>query len=704
MQDGGPITAISFRSDGEALMASSNTLGTIALWDLEKKSLHAMIPDAHDGTINALAFLATQPLLVSVGACNSVKVWAFDATDNGARILRYREGHSAPPTKIRYYGDDGRVILSAAQDRSLRSFNVFSDARTHELSQGSVMKKSLRLGLKAEQLKLSPIVDFASESTRERDWDNIVTCHLNGPAARTWTNENKKIGKHRLAGPKGGPSGLPKCVDVSPCGNFAVVGYTDGQVRKFNMQSGMCRGFFGKAAAHKRAVRGVACDALNQFVVTASEDQFLKVWNFGKHGLVWRENLGTPLLQVAMHRESGLVAVAGGDFVVRVVDIEAKRVVRVFAGHDNRLTDVSWSPDARWLVSGSMDATVRVWDVPTGCLLWQFAVPRPATSLSFSATGDFLATTHVGSVGIYLWANLTMYEETSLQPQDGPAEVLMPASRAGNAPSTQAAATEADRLSEAEFNASFPAEVEPDDEPSANKEASASPLGDGMITLSSIPKSRWANLSNLAEIKRRNKPLEPPKAPKSAPFFIPTVAGLKTQFAMLEDPLDAENRVGSGSRLLNFGKIGAVSAFQKQLLQADCDAGCVAMMVMLKSMGPASIDLEIRSLGLEDDGAQLRTFLGFIRHHLATKQDFELAQSYLNLFLQVHGDVLSGSDSFAVDLKATLDEQDLCWNHLDALFQHSLCAIVSRNPGVSLSAVCASSRPCFGRGLACFFL
>ena len=29
----------------------------------------------------------------------------------------------------------------------------------------------------------------------------------------------------------------------------------------------------------------------------------------------------------------------------------------------------------------------------------------------------------------------------------------------------------------------------------------------------------------------RNKPKQPPKAPKAAPFFLPTVAGLELQFA-----------------------------------------------------------------------------------------------------------------------------------------------------------------------------
>ena len=32
--------------------------------------------------------------------------------------------------------------------------------------------------------------------------------------------------------------------------------------------------------------------------------------------------------------------------------------------------------------------------------------------------------------------------------------------------------------------------------------------------------------------QQRNKPKEPPKAPKAAPFFLPTVAGLEPKFAV----------------------------------------------------------------------------------------------------------------------------------------------------------------------------
>ena len=40
-----------------------------------------------------------------------------------------------------------------------------------------------------------------------------------------------------------------------------------------------------------------------------------------------------------------------------------------------------------------------------------------------------------------------------------------------------------------------------------------------------LPRTQWQNLVHLDTIKARNKPVEPPKKPDAAPFFLPTVAG-----------------------------------------------------------------------------------------------------------------------------------------------------------------------------------
>jgi len=63
----------------------------------------------------------------------------------------------------------------------------------------------------------------------------------------------------------------------------------------------------------------------------------------------------------------------------------------------------AFSPDGRWLVTACMDGSVRVFDLPSAMLVDWFTFSKPPTSVSFSPKSDFLATTHVGSLGIYLW-------------------------------------------------------------------------------------------------------------------------------------------------------------------------------------------------------------------------------------------------------------------------------------------------------------
>lgn len=43
------------------------------------------------------------------------------------------------------------------------------------------------------------------------------------------------------------------------------------------------------------------------------------------------------------------------------------------------------------------------------------------------------------------------------------------------------------------------------------------------ITLSTLPRGYWATLFNLEVVKARNRPIEPPKKPEAAPFFLSTI-------------------------------------------------------------------------------------------------------------------------------------------------------------------------------------
>lgn len=62
-------------TDGEPILASAGSTGHIALWDLNAggRLLH-VIRGAHDGAVTTVEWIPGQPVLVSSGEDNSVKV------------------------------------------------------------------------------------------------------------------------------------------------------------------------------------------------------------------------------------------------------------------------------------------------------------------------------------------------------------------------------------------------------------------------------------------------------------------------------------------------------------------------------------------------------------------------------------------------------------------------------------------------------
>jgi WD40 repeat protein len=65
--------------------------------------------------------------------------------------------------------------------------------------------------------------------------------------------------------------------------------------------------------------------------------------------------------------------------------------VRTFTGHTLPIYSLAFSPDGRWLVSGSLDKTAKLWDLSDGRELRTFTGNRAFTSVEFSPDGRRLA-------------------------------------------------------------------------------------------------------------------------------------------------------------------------------------------------------------------------------------------------------------------------------------------------------------------------
>ena len=56
-----------------------------------------------------------------------------------------------------------------------------------------------------------------------------------------------------------------------------------------------------------------------------------------------------------------------------------------------------------------------------------FLVETPVTSLAFSPTGEFLSTTHLGDIGIYLWSNKSYFSNVFFHPpSEKPSFISLP--------------------------------------------------------------------------------------------------------------------------------------------------------------------------------------------------------------------------------------------------------------------------------------
>lgn len=142
------------------------------------------------------------------------------------------------------------------------------------------------------------------------------------------------------------------------------------------MQSGIHRAKYGKPA-HSSAVRGIGCDNLNQFVVTGGADGLVKFWNFKDNTLatpIEKLTVGDGVTMFRGHGESSVLCVALENFSVCLLDCDTRVVVRKFVGHTAQITDACFSPDSRWLITASMDCTIKVWDIPSSYLIDHFRV------------------------------------------------------------------------------------------------------------------------------------------------------------------------------------------------------------------------------------------------------------------------------------------------------------------------------------------
>lgn len=100
------------------------------------------------------------------------------------------------------------------------------------------------------------------------------------------------------------------------------------------------------------------------------------------------------LRQAAIHPDELIAAIACGNNQIAIIDLQSGLPLRQFEAHTMSVNSLCFSPDGRFLLSGSRDAWLKVWDVQQHFSL-HYEVPAhnfAIYSIVYSPDFDFFAT------------------------------------------------------------------------------------------------------------------------------------------------------------------------------------------------------------------------------------------------------------------------------------------------------------------------
>lgn len=157
-------------------------------------------------------------------------------------------------------------------------------------------------------------------------------------------------------------------VAFNPNGRSITSGSYNGSLAEWNVrthqQIDTLRGHSGTVLAI--AYSNVCVDingSCSFLMATSGEDRRILIWDVtnGQQLLELRHTHTASVNSIAFSWDGTLIASAGSDFTVHIIDIQINRELSVLGRHNDSVLAVSFSPDGDIIVSGSVDETVQIW-------------------------------------------------------------------------------------------------------------------------------------------------------------------------------------------------------------------------------------------------------------------------------------------------------------------------------------------------------
>ena len=323
------VTSVSFSPDGKKIVSGS-TDKTIRIWDAKTGELIGDPVAGHTDYVTSVAFSPDGTKIVSGSNDKTVRVWDVETGSQIGEPL----GGSTSSVRSVSFSPDGTKIVSGSDDKTIRMWNVET---------GSQMGKPL-----TGHTRIICSASFSPDGTKilSGSYDKSI---------RVWdTDTGIQMCKISTAD-------LVKSVSFSPDGKKIVSTGWESAVHIWDTVTGkqICE----LSTPEANLSESVSFSPDGKKIIESGNLEPIRIWNAETFKLVGiLDNGGT----VAVFSPDGK-RIATGFYDIKVLDAETcNPVSEDLQGNKTPVQSLAFSPDAKKIVSGSVDGTVRMWDVETG--------------------------------------------------------------------------------------------------------------------------------------------------------------------------------------------------------------------------------------------------------------------------------------------------------------------------------------------------
>jgi predicted Zn finger-like uncharacterized protein len=377
------VRSVFLSGGGRYALSGGGEDKTVRLWEVATGRC-LRIFKGHTDQVWSVCLSSDGRYALSASRDKTLRLWEA-AT---GRCLRAFEGHEDYVFSV-CLSDDGRYALSGSKDVRLWELRTGRCLRTFERHSESVWSVCLsgdgRYALSGSQdstLRLWELGTGRCLRTFEGHTEGLWTVCLSSDGRYALSGSQDKtlrlweVGTGRCLRAFEGHTDQVLSVCLSSDGRYALSGSSDGTLRLWELSTGRCLRTFTTGAS------SVCLSADGRYALSGGWDKTLRLWELDweleeRVSADWDE-AARPHLQIFLTRQTPGMA--------EWSDSEGPEA-GVYKGHTHSVSSVCLSGDARYALSGSLDMTLRLWELSTDRCLQTFE-GHTSTVLSVCLSSD----------------------------------------------------------------------------------------------------------------------------------------------------------------------------------------------------------------------------------------------------------------------------------------------------------------------------